>query len=140
MRAVWFAAALALGACSSPAGPLPSGTYHYASNEAGIPVDSIVTISRDATAIVVREDARFVKLPNAPPVSIETRLDPKTFSTNALTIANDPEMENPSDGTLARTGTRNAFHGRFCHGNASRRRAVGRCVDRACGGGTRSSR
>jgi hypothetical protein len=75
---------------------LPSGTYHYSSNEAGVPVDSTVTISRDATAIVVHEDARFLKVPNAPPVSVETRLDPKTFSTDALTVANDPEMWNPS--------------------------------------------
>lgn len=95
-RTFCLTASLALAACSSPAGPLPSGTYHYVSNEAGVAVDSIVTISRDATAIVVHEDARFVKLPNAPPVSIETRLDPKTFSTNAVTIANDAEMENPT--------------------------------------------
>jgi hypothetical protein len=103
MRAVWLAAALAFGACSSPAGPLPSGTYHYSSNEAGVPVDSTVTVSRDATAIVVHEDAQFVKLPNAPPVSVETRLNPKTFSTDALTVANDPEMWNPSV-AIARDG------------------------------------
>ena len=96
VRTVWLAAALVLGGCSSPAGPLPSGTYHYSSNEAGVPVDSTVTISRDATAIVVHEDAQLVKLPNAPPVSIDIHLDPTTFSTRAVTVANDPEMWNPS--------------------------------------------
>jgi hypothetical protein len=96
MRAARLTAALVLSGCSSATGPLPSGTYHYSSNEAGVPVDSTVTISRDATAVVVHEDARFLKVPNAPPVSIEMRLDPKTFSTRSLTIANDPEMENAS--------------------------------------------
>ena len=92
-----LACSFAIAACaSSRPSVFPSGTYAYASNVANVPIDSTVTVSRDATAIIVNEQYTFVKLPNVPAVSIVSRLDPATFSVISYAVDNDPEGPDPS--------------------------------------------
>jgi hypothetical protein len=95
MSKIGLVALLATAACgpAAKATPLPAGTYHYESRQRGASIDSTVTVSRDADAIVVREDAR---VGNLIATTIENRLDPKTLSVVAFSVRNDPDNEEAS--------------------------------------------
>ena len=98
---------LALAACSNQVKPTaPNGPYQYESTEGGVTIESTVTVRYAAAATVVDEDVQF----GHATAHVECRLDPKTYSTIAYTMRNDPEGEDPSivvspEGALLKTNT-----------------------------------
>ena len=89
-----LALSLTVAACSGhpKAAAAPTGPYHYESTEAGVTVDSTVKLRFDADATVVDEEVHIGQVT----ANIESRLDPKTFSTLTYAIHNDPERNDPS--------------------------------------------
>lgn len=75
---LFLAAVFSADACATAADSvLPSGTYHYEARDGSeVTMKSVVTVSRDATGVVVRETADR----GDEPVSVTRRLDAATFS------------------------------------------------------------
>lgn len=87
-----FVVLVALTGCTAApkASVLPSGTYHYASHEGGVNLDSTVTVSRGGKGTLLHEEAQFGA---GAQTVIETRLDPKTYSVVAYSTRGDPDEE-----------------------------------------------
>jgi hypothetical protein len=85
--------ALATAGCghASNVSPLPAGTYHYESLGEPDLNESAVTVSRDASGVLVREVAHF-----GPSAIVETRLDSATYSVVSSSVREDPPMGDPS--------------------------------------------